>query len=349
MKRNLILSLCSMVILCTSCHNAAKYENAVLFSFEDFKTTTKLNATTIEFDEPIMLPLFFVKSDSLLIVNNIKSNYMLYVYNVNSMKKVGEFISWGNGPDDLLRIKNMQLVGSDLYVTDSQKKVIYKYDVNDFHTLTDSIVPTQKVTIKNDLFLNLAYTDNGYVATAMNSDNKRLVFYNSTGEQEFTAGEYPYFGEELTSRAIMDGFNSFIAVGHQNKRIYLFGMNTDLIEIYDFQGILIKRIHGPEQLFPQVKEILSNDGRRISTSKSKCAFFCPIIVDNEIYVSYSGKPQEINNEVATIQHIFVFDMDCNPIRRYELPKPIVSFTVDAETKKIYATSNVPEYHMVIFE
>ena len=349
MKQYFIINLCFLVIWCTSCHNTAKYDNAVLFFFEDFKTTTRLNAATIEFDEPIMLPLFLVKSDSLLIVNNIKSNNMLYIYNVNSMKKVGEFISWGSGPNDLLRIKNMQLVDSDLYVTDNLKKVIYKYNVNDFHTLTDNIVPTQKVIIKNDLFLNLAYTDNGYVSTAMNPDNKRLVFYNSRGEQEFSAGEYPYFGEKLNSRAILDGFNSFIAVGHQCKRIYLFGMNTDLIEIYDFQGMLIKRIHGPEQLFPQVKEILSNDGRRISTSKSKCAFFCPIIVDNEIFVAYSGKPQEINNEVATIQHIFVFDMDCNPIRRYELSKPIVSFTVDTEMKNIYATSNIPEYHMVLFE
>ena len=349
MKQILTIKLCLTILLFTSCHNTAKYENATLFSFKDFNTVTKLNATTIEFDEPFMLPVLFVKSDSLFIMQNIRTNNMVYVYNLNARKKVGEFISWGNGPNDLLRIQNMQLIGRDLYITDTQKRSISKYDVNDFHQLTNDLNPIQKVTI-SDFFLNAVYTDNGYVATGMNPENKRLLFYNSTGEKEFAAGEYPYFGEELASLEKFEGFNSSIAVSQQYKRIYLFGMMTDLIEIYDFQGILIKRVHGPEQFFPQVKEIHMEDGySRISSRNSISAFFGPKIIDNEIYVSYSGKLQEIDNEVATIEHIFVFDMDCNPIRRYELPKPIASFTVDTETKKIYATCNKPEYHMVIFE
>ena len=103
MKANLIINLFLIAMLFTACTESEKYDNAVLFSFKDFKTTTKLNATTVEFDEPIMLPLLFVKSDSLLIVQNIKTNNMLYVYNVNTRKKVGEFISWGSGPNDLNR------------------------------------------------------------------------------------------------------------------------------------------------------------------------------------------------------------------------------------------------------
>ena len=350
MKRNLIIDLFLMTIMFTSCHQSEKYENAFLFSFKDFKTTTKLNAVTIEFDEPIMFPLMFFKSDSLLIVQNIRTNNMLYVYNINTRKKVGEFISFGSGPNDLLRIKSMQLVGSDLYISDSQKKSIYKYDINDIHQLTGNLTPLQKVAV-DDYCSHVAYTDNGYVAITMNLNNKRLVFYNSEGDIEFTTGEYPYYGKELTMIEKMEGFNSFIAVSHQYQRIYLFGMTTDLIEIYDFQGILIKSLHGPEQIFPQVKEIrIPNGMARVSAlEKSIFTFANPIIIDDEIYVSYSGNQYNMDEQSVSIQHILVFDMDCNPIRRYELSKSITTFTVDPETKKLYAISNIPDYHMVVFE
>ena len=350
MKTNLKIHILLIITLITSCHESEKYKNASMFSFRDFKTTIQLNTTTIEFDEEIMRPLSFVKSDSLLIMQNIMTKNMLYVYNINSRKKMGEFISFGNGPNELLRIKNMQLVGRDLYISDTQKRVVYKYDVNDFHGVTGNLIPKQKVVIE-DFFYNLAYTENGYVATAMNPDNKRLVFYNSQGEKEFSAGEYPYYGKELTVVEKAEGFISSIAICHKNKQIYLFGMTTDLIEIYDFNGKLLKRLHGPDQIFPQVKEIGSVDGfsKVSSMGKSRFTYNRPLIVDDEIYVSYSGNLQTINEGTPRIYHILVFDLDCNPIRRYELPKSIVAFTVDSETKLIYATSDVPDYHLVKLE
>ena len=138
MKKSLIINLILMTFFSTSCYKSGKYENTSLFSLNDFKTTEMLNATPIEFDEPIMLPLLFVKSDSLLIMQNLKSINMLHVYNVNSKKNVGEFLSWGSGPNDFSGIKNLQLVGSDLYISDIQKRTIFKYDINDFHQLSEN-------------------------------------------------------------------------------------------------------------------------------------------------------------------------------------------------------------------
>ena len=350
MKNILIINVFLIAVSFAACNEIEKYENASLFSFKDFKKTSKLNATTIEFDEPIMMPLLFVISDSLLIVQNIRTNNMLFVYNINTKKKVGEFIQWGSGPNDLLRIKNMQLVGSELYISDNQKRSIYKYNVNDFHKSSNNPVPIQKTEI-DAYFTNLAYTDNGYVATAINLENKRLIFYSADGEPELATGEYPYYGKELTDFEKMEGFISSMVVSYKYKRIFLFGMSTDLIEIFDFQGVLLKKLHGPEQLFPQVKELRSTEGvSKVSANeKSKFAFFSPIIIADEIYVAYSGQHQKKGEESPPIQHILVFDMDCNPLRRYELLEKIVSFTVEAKTKTIYATSNLPEYHMIKFE
>jgi len=348
MRTKLIIVLCLIAVLIASC-KSDKYENASLFSLKDFKTVMKLNAVTVEFDESIWMPHLFVKSDSLFIIQNIFTKNMLYVYNINSRKKVGEFISHGSGPNDLLGIKNMQLVGSELNISDPQKRTVNKYDVNDFHKLTKNITPIKIIPIE-DYCIQLAPTENGYVAIAMNSDNKRIIFYNSEGEREIVTGEYPYYGKELTVLEKIEGFNSQIVVSHKYKRIYLFGMVTDLIEMYDFQGILIKRLHGPERFFPQVKENRTTDGYAgISANNSKFAYFHPIIVDDEIYVSYSGNHPVINEEVPRINQIFVFDLECNPVRRYELSKSIASFTVDLDTKHIYATSNIPDYHMVVFE
>jgi hypothetical protein len=127
-------------------------------------------------------------------------------------------------------------------------------------------------------------------------------------------------------------------------------MNTDLIEIYDFKGEFIKRLHGPEHFFPQLKEVsLGNGYSKIAYSEdSRFAYINPVIVKEDIYVAYSGKSQKIDEEVAPINYILVFDTDCNPVRGYELSKPIVAFAVDTETQYIYATSNIPDFHLVVF-
>jgi hypothetical protein len=348
-KSTPFITIYAVTILFMSCHKPAKYENASGFSFEDFKTVTTLNADVIEFDEPIMRPLLFVLSDSLLIMQNIRTEYVLHVYNVRSKKKVGEYISFGSGPNELLRVKNMQLIDSDLYISDNQLNVVYKYDVNDFHKLI-SPVPKHKVQIK-EMFTSLAYTDDRYVATTLDTNNKRLVFFNPTGEKEFTAGDYPCYGKELSDIEKMESFTSSILVSRKYQRIYLFGMDTDLIEIYDFNGNFIRRIHGPEQFFPQIKEIhTGNDYSHIATTDdSRFAFFNPIYIDDEIYVSYSGKHQNRDEEIASINYILVFDKDCNPVRRYELSASIVAFAVDPETKHIYATGNIPDFHMIVFK
>ena len=349
MKPKLIISFCFYIFALLSCQTPEKYENATTFSFNDFKIMTKLNATTIDFDEPIMMPIKFVLSDSLLIVQNIRTENMIYVYNINAKKKVGEYVPWGSGPDELLRIKDMQLVDSILYITDTSLSQINIYNINDFHTLT-SIVPKHKVKI-DDFFNSAAYTENGYVAVTLNPNNKRLVFYNSKGEMEFTTGEYPYYGTNFSDIEKMEGFLCSIAVSQKHQRIYLFGINTDLIEIYDFKGEFIKSVHGPGHFFPQVREVKLEGGysKVAANVESKYAYISPIVFEDEIYVSYSGNSKNKNEGTASTNHILVFDKDCNPVRGYELSKSIVSFTINQDKTHIFATSNIPDFHMIVFK
>jgi hypothetical protein len=243
----------------------------------------------------------------------------------------------------------MQLVDSNLYIADNQKKCVYTYNINDFHRL-EPVSPIHKAPI-DDFFDSLIYTDNGYVAITMNPYNKRLVFFNADGKVLHTTGEYPYYGEQLSDVEKMGSFISSMAVSQKHKRIYLFGLETDLIEIYNFDGELLKTLHGPEQFFPHLKEIKREGGfssLRSEEGKSKDAFFNPIVIGDEIYVSYSGNLRG-REEITPIMHILVFDYECNPIRRYELPEPIVMYAVDPQTNYIYATSRIPDYHMIMLK
>ena len=63
------------------------------------------------------------------------------------------------------------------------------------------------------------------------------------------------------------------------------------MEVYDVSGHLIKRIHGPEHFFPDVKEQSYGEKTKVSASpnESRDAYFCPAIVGEEIFVLYSGK------------------------------------------------------------
>jgi hypothetical protein len=350
MKTTIIILTYLALITLASCHKTVEYKDTEKFSFEDFKIATQLNATAIQFDEPIMKPHLIVLSDSILIVQNLFTEKLIYAYNISTKKKIGEYVWFGSGPNELLRIKSIQLVGSDLYIMDNQIKRIYKYDVGDFHKQAP-VIPREKTSI-NDFFSAVAYTGNGYVATTVGMDNnRRLTFFNTKGEKEFTAGSFPDNGEALSPIEKMEGFLSSIAVNIQQNRIYLFGMNTDLIEIYDLQGKCIKSLHGPEHFFPAVREKNAGNGysKAVAGTGSKFAYINPLVIDDEIYVAYSGNLLKRDEEITPINHILVFDKDGNPVRRYELSEPIARFAIDTKTNDIYATSNIPEYHMIVFK
>lgn len=345
-KIGLIISSFSVLFL-VSCENKEKYKDVNTFTFDDFGKSIALQSENIDFDEPIMSPRRILLVDSIILVENKNTEFLLYRYNVLSRKKTGECIAFGSGPNELLTIKHIQSVDSCIYISDNQKRVVFEYNKHDL--CHGSNPEPQKTVTTNEAISSFQHIPDGYVSTTMNPFNKRFLFFNSEGNFTETKGEYPSLGKEITGIEKVEGYLADMTFDPVSKRIFLFYAQTDLLEIYDLTGKLIKRMHGPDQFFPHVKEIALDGGySKISPvyGESREAYYAPVIVNNEVYVSYSGAFRE--SKRAPITTILVFNTDGYPLRKYELSEPIIAFTVDPTTKNIYATSDDPEFHLIKF-
>jgi len=132
-----------------------------------------------------------------------------------------------------------------------------------------------------------------------------------------------------------------VSVAHRDvqKKLALAYMYSDLLEIYNETGELIKRIHGPDCFYPQLsladKTKNGNGLIYIKPKEDARSGYCQIAVsDNEIWLQYSGQnyKKEVHSENRTL---FVFDWEGNPLRRYVLDHSFFTFTVDAKNKTIY--------------
>lgn len=347
-KLSLLLSFFSLAAFLVSCNNKEKYKNTNAFTLDDFGAPISLQSENIDFDEPIMLPRRILLVDSILLVENKNTEFLLYKYNILSRKKCGECIEFGSGPNELLSFKHIQLDDSCIYISDNQKRVVFEYNK---YTLCHSLEPTPEKSITiNEAISSLQHIPNGYVGTTMNPFNKRLLFFDSEGKQTDTKGDYPSYRNELSDIEKVEGFQANIIFEPISKRLFLFYTQTDLLEIYDLSGNLVERMHGPDQFFPHIKEKSLGEGySNISPiyGKAREAYYAPVAVNGEIYVTYSGAFRE--REKAPITTIFVFSSEGTPLRRYELSEPIIAYTVDPITKDIYATSNNPEFHLIRFK
>lgn len=286
-KFNFLLLSFTLLLILNSCDSQKNYEHVTVFTFDDFGTPIDLQSENIEFDEPLMKPGRILLVDSILLVQNTNTEFVLHKYNLISRKKCGECIAFGSGPDELLSIKHIQSGDSSIYISDNQRRVVFEYNKRELCLATDP-KPRKSIPI-NEAISSLQHIPGGYVGTTMNPFNKRLLYFNSAGEQTETKGEYPSLEKDFSDIERVDGFQASITFDSINKHLLLFYTQTDLFEIYDLTGKLIKKMHGPDQFFPHVKEISLGDGySKVSPiyEKSREAYYAPVTVNNEIYVTH---------------------------------------------------------------
>ena len=147
MKTSVVVFLLFSGFLLAACSTKETYNDCSTFSFEDFKADTTLTCTPVDFDDPVMLPMVLAVKDSLLFVQNRKTEYLLSIYNLNTKTKIKDCMPFGMGPEEYLRIKNIQIVDTVLYVYDSQKRTISHYGIH--HLLhSDSPEAFRRISLK---------------------------------------------------------------------------------------------------------------------------------------------------------------------------------------------------------
>ena len=178
-------------------------------------------------------------------------------------------------------------------------------------------------------------------------NNKRFGLFNLEGDTICYKGEYPTLSSLQTNIEQVEGFINEFTANVEEDRVFVSYKRTDLIECYDTDMNLIKRIHGPEHFFPEVHQV----GDRIRTNKGteRDAYSFPLSVGKKVFVLYSGKVFNPRNHDYLKDKIIVFDWNGNPQQCYQLDIPIFDFAVDEKSRIIYGLTDKPESHIIQFK
>jgi hypothetical protein len=339
-----LVTCISAIMLFISC-SEQEYKSSVRFSFSDIPEQTHLKGTAVAFED-IFKPVRLYIKDSILFTVNQSQEYFVTAYNLNSTEKIGDFMPFGSGPDEVLGIRSIQFADSSVWIFDRMRQNLFKYSFEQF-LYNREIVPSMKTQTDNTD--RILIVDSLLLTNSMSRHEARFSIYDMTGNFLKDAGELPDAGIDMTELERLESYFCDIALNPVDKSVFVAYMNTDLIEIYDKNGTLKTRRHGPEHFFPVRKQMSSDGGIRVRSvpGATRDAYFWPVAFEDEIWTIYSGKAFDPSVKDAFLcNDILVFDWNGRPVRHYITDIPFFSIAIDRANSAIYGITLNPEFSIV---
>lgn len=348
MKNNLrifIIMILSLLIL-AACYDSRQYPDASRFSFDDFKECVELKGDSIAFDDILLKPVKIHLIDSFLITKNRNTEQIYHIFNMQSKEKVGECVSFGIGPNEMIDPTLIPSHDGNIWLLDRNRRVLYICDQSKF--LYENKVEVKRA-ISYKEFCNdiIPFSGGKFLASMHTFAHKRFFLFDANGDTIFTKGDYIPLSSLNTDVEKIEGFVNNLAVNEEGTKVVVAYKRTDLIEFYDADMNLLKRLHGPDHFFPEVHQ----EGDLIRSNKGfeRDGYLYPHTVGERVYVLYSGKvfdPKDTGHYLRN--KILVFDWEGNPIKYYQLDTPIFDFVVDEKVGMVYGLTDNPESHIVQF-
>lgn len=329
-----------------SCSKNKTYDDSVMFNAESFSEEVNLSGEIVQFDSIIMHPVDIIAHDSLLLTIDYGCEKLFSIFNMNTKKKIRECIMKGQGPNEMLKPRFVGIDDQKIQIFDMATSNIITYNTSEF-IYAENPMPTNKVKLEKSVFINVGKTSDRMFGYSYDV-NHQLYVFDSTGKKVDEIIEHPTTSYLSYSDAEkLDAFYMNFITNGVDKIALCYSM-TDLIEIYKTNGLLEKRLHGPEHFFSYFKEY--HDGDIISSSpvkgKNKDAYFSPENAGDVFFVLYNGGYIDDENHNSLCRYLYSISWEGIPQKKYILDNAIFSFAVDMKHKKIYGISNTPEYHIV---
>lgn len=346
MRNRLIGRYCGIVLLFLliySCKPNQSYPGSTSFDLQDFGEPVLLKGTAMDFDEILMKPVKITLIDSFLLMKNINTEQCIHLFNTYSRKKIGERIAFGTGPDEMIDPRVVGMDENRIWILDKNRRVLNEYDADCFFN-QDSLKLEGKITFSDFCNSIIPLADKGFVSLTFNDEYKRLLFTDRQGKNLGLKGDYPVAENLISYMEKIEGFIGDVVANSVGDRIIVTCKRTDLIEVYNGEGNLLKRLHGPDHFLPAIHQ--EGEHVRSDAGLDREAYFCPLAVGDHMFVLYSGK--EAKKGDYLMNNLFVFDWNGVPVKYYRLDVPLFDFAVDAENKTIYGLTDYPESHIVAF-
>ena len=325
MCRNKILIVLTFCL--ASCSFPDESEDKVYFSWKDFQNEVNLKGKTLIFDDDVMMPFSIQVFDSILVTLEPTNDKVCQLFNIKTGKKIGDRIRRGEGPNEMIMpmfVSN----GKGVQFIDMASATVYQYDLNHFLS-EDSPNPLSKLKLSESVDSEMQMLGDYYVGYQYFKEDL-LFLFDKEGQKNKSFAGFPdgkkTFPNERRSDIYQMGY-----VSNGKDRVAIAYYMTDIIEIFDEEGKLIRHLQGPENFEYEM---------------GKDAFFSPKNAGDSFLVLYNGRSRVEKDHNSSCSKLLSFSWDGTPECVYTLDEPIFTYFVDVDKHKIYGVSTNPEYHIV---
>ncbi len=141
---------------------------------------------------------------------------------------------------------------------------------------------------------------------------KTNSIYKMNGSFFKTVEDFPDCQLNPAAIGTIEGFLCNMLVNPDDGKICLSYKRTDLIEFYDSNGTLIKRMHGPDHFLPVIVEDKRGNGVGIHSieGQTRDTYFGPVAVDNMILHLWMSVFRAMKKFYPGLDQIVVFVIIC---------------------------------------
>lgn len=228
----------------------------------------------------------------------------------------------GRGPGEFQLVEDFIDTDSLVYVYDGGQLKLISY----YKDMNPAPYNDIQMRINGRPITMNAFPNDRFVASGL-FFNDRFQVYNTAGEIILNGGEQIAFHEDFTPQQLGTSWYSFSVTHPEKDLVYIFSLNADLIEKYNGEGDLLKRIQGKNFGLPKRTLGVVNGQQHAVDDGSKVAYLWIDTDENYIYALYSGELRE-DLDGLSANKVHQFDWDLNLIKAYELDHDPYMFAVN---------------------
>lgn len=286
-------------------------------------------------------------SGSYLAITDLNNDKVLYVFNSQSGKKVGEYVNRGQGPGEYYSISSLGRWKNGMYLYDVNKREMAEI------AFMDSVRIIPRMSFGRELHPTFVpLNDVTFIASGFYPEG-RFCLIKDSGKQKEYIMEYPSRDEaekEVANFAKSQAYSGGI-VAHPSGTLFMAHVNNaDMLSFYSYENGNVRLIKEMLNSFPDYKYDKENQ-RYLGVSRhNPDAYLWGCGTDEYIYLLYSGKNYADDGEKTFVSsQIEVYNWEGEKVKTLMLDIPIQGMVVSEDDSTMYAIALNPEPQIVAFD
>ena len=340
MKKHILYYCLFLSIYLFACTSQGKQEKHQTISY---KHRVFVHSDSCILGKPNQIAL----SGSYLAITDLNNDKVLYVFNSQTGKKVGEYVNRGQGPGEYYSISSLGRWKDGMYLYDVNKREMAEI------AFKDSVRIIPRMSFGRELHPTFVpLNDDTFIASGFYPEG-RFCLIKDSGKQKEYIMEYPSRDDaekEVTNFAKSQAYSGGI-VAHPSGSLFMAHVSkADMLSFYSYENGNVRLIKEMLNSFPDYEYDKENQRYLAISRQNPFTHLWGCGTEKYVYLLYSGKSYAEAGERAFLSsRIEVYNWEGEKVKTLMLDIPIQGMVVSEDDSTMYAIALNPEPQIVAFD